>query len=73
MSSIDKLNESLAQWQNYVVAGGKTEAELKQASSWVNVADLAEAHVRALKEEKAGGERFIVAAGTLSSPLQIPA
>jgi len=52
-------------WRYFVLVGGRTEAELKQNSGWVDVRDLGEAHVRTLKEEKAGGERIIVSAGTL--------
>ena len=30
---------------------------------WVDVRDIAEAHVRALQRPKAGGSRYIIAAG----------
>jgi hypothetical protein len=67
VSTINGLNESLLQWHDYVLVDKRSEAELKRASSWVDVRDLTEAHIRALKEdsEKAGGERIIVSAGRL--------
>lgn len=45
-------------------AGGKTHEDLvKQGSSWVDVRDLAEAHVKVLEKEEAGGERIIISSG----------
>jgi hypothetical protein len=65
VSAVDGLNESLRYWHDHVLVDGKTKDELKTTSSWIDVRDLSEAHVRALKEEKAGGERLIVCAGTM--------
>lgn len=45
-------------------AAGKTIQALKaKVSSWVDVRDVAEAHVRALLKQEAGGHRIIVSAG----------
>lgn len=41
------------------------EALSTEGSGWVDVRDLAEAHVRALSKEEAGGERIIVSQGLL--------
>ena len=44
--------------------GSKSEEFLcKQGSCFVDVRNLAEAHVKSLEVEKAGGERIIVSAG----------
>jgi hypothetical protein len=61
------LNESLRQLHDNVLLEGRSAEVLKQSSAYIDVRDLAEAHVRALKEEKAGGERIIVSAGTPNS------
>lgn len=39
------------------------EVLCKQGSAYVDVRDLAEAHVKSLEKEKAGGERIIVSGG----------
>lgn len=45
--------------------GSKSEEVLcTQGSCWVDVRDIAEAHVRSLEKEAAGGERIIVSVGT---------
>ena len=64
VSNINSLNESLRQLHDAILLEGKTEEELKPGSSWVDVRDLAEAHVRALRVQEAGGERIIISAGT---------
>jgi nucleoside-diphosphate-sugar epimerase len=55
-------------WWNQVVdipSEGLTKEALgiKGGNTWVDVRDLAEAHVRALEREGAGGERIIVSGG----------
>ena len=46
------------------VRGNKTEAELASFNgSWVDVRDLASAHVLAAQKAEAGGERMIVSGG----------
>ncbi|KAK7471936.1 hypothetical protein VKT23_000042 [Stygiomarasmius scandens] len=61
------LGTSATEWYETVVTGARDpEAGVganKAGSTWVDVRDLAEAHVRALEREEAGGERIIVSAG----------
>ncbi|KAI0691864.1 NAD(P)-binding protein [Cytidiella melzeri] len=57
--SVDKLNTSLAGVFNAVVKGGLSEKDLTTPKgSWVDVRDVAEAHVRSFQTEAAGGERI---------------
>lgn len=52
-------------WANVVSDAPKTREQLgAYGPAWVDVRDLAEAHVLALEKEKAGGERFLVSAGS---------
>ena len=55
-------------WWNKVIdipSEGLTKEALgvKGGHTWVDVRDLAEAHVRALEKEEAGGERIITSGG----------
>ncbi|OCH88518.1 NAD-P-binding protein [Obba rivulosa] len=60
----EKLNSSMLEWFHTVIKGGKDKAALSSLGScWIDVRDLAEAHVRVLKVPEAGGERIIVSAG----------
>jgi nucleoside-diphosphate-sugar epimerase len=65
------LNATTLTWYNVVCspnAGGKTDAQLAEADgSWVDVRDLANAHVRALEKEEASEQRIIVSAGKIVS------
>lgn len=45
-----------------------SEALSTEGSGWVDVRDLAEAHVRALSREEAGGQRIIVSQGLSIHP-----
>ena len=42
---------------------GKTKEFLSQGANWIDVRDVAEAHVKALETEDARDKRFLVAAG----------
>jgi nucleoside-diphosphate-sugar epimerase len=55
------LNFSSLEFYNTVIA--RTESMKKLGNAWIDVRDLAEAHVRGLEREEAGGERIIVSAG----------
>lgn len=44
---------------------GSSEQELYFASSWVDVRDVAKAHVAALEKEEAANERILVVAGAV--------
>lgn len=60
VSSVDKLNESNAMlWR---VASGETPLPVARVPFWVDVRDVAQAHVEALVREGAGGRRFLPAA-----------
>lgn len=57
----------MAQWYNALVKDSKSDSDgvdLEHIESWIDVRDLAEAHVRSLEKEEAGGERIIVSGGT---------
>lgn len=57
----------MLEWYNTVVRddmGGKSADVLATGGTcWVDVRDVALAHVLMLEKEEAGGERFIVSAG----------
>ncbi len=58
------LGYATNEWYNIVVSGSMSPEDMAtQGHCWVDVRDLAEAHVRALFVDAAGGERIIVSAG----------
>ncbi|KAH9855693.1 NAD-P-binding protein [Lenzites betulinus] len=60
----ESLNESAREWYLMVVKREiDNESLANNGSSYVDVRDLALAHVLALKKQEAGGERIIVSAG----------
>ncbi|KAH6640256.1 hypothetical protein F5144DRAFT_89068 [Chaetomium tenue] len=60
VASVDQLNESNAMlWK---VASGVTPLPVARVPFWVDVRDVARAHVEALVRPGAGGKRFLVAA-----------
>ncbi|KAH6890915.1 D-lactaldehyde dehydrogenase [Coprinopsis sp. MPI-PUGE-AT-0042] len=64
-SSPESLNASVSFFWHHIVSDApKTREELSAPNVWIDVRDLAEAHVLALEKEKAGGERFVVGAGS---------
>ncbi|CCM04251.1 uncharacterized protein FIBRA_06418 [Fibroporia radiculosa] len=56
------LNASMIWWFYNVVGGQLHPTEIGMC--WIDVRDLAEAHIRAMERKEAGGERIIVAEGT---------
>jgi hypothetical protein len=62
---VDALNLSSLKLHRAVLVEGaySSEALSTEGSSWVDVRDLALAHVRTFTREKAGGERIIVSKG----------
>ncbi|RDB27412.1 hypothetical protein Hypma_004368, partial [Hypsizygus marmoreus] len=66
VKDLASLNTSARQWYDAVLVEGafSKEALETQGSGWIDVRDVAEAHVRALEKEAAGGERIIVSAGS---------
>ncbi|KAH9838568.1 NAD(P)-binding protein [Rhodofomes roseus] len=60
----ETLNESMYDWFHTVFKGSKTKEQLSSTGAcWIDVRDLAEAHVLAIKKQEAGGERIIVSQG----------
>ncbi|PSS37211.1 hypothetical protein PHLCEN_2v944 [Hermanssonia centrifuga] len=58
------LNTSMLEWFNNVVKRKRDDEFLASiGTAWVDVRDLALAHVLALQKEAAGGNRFIISAG----------
>ncbi|KIK57462.1 hypothetical protein GYMLUDRAFT_46356 [Collybiopsis luxurians FD-317 M1] len=66
VNSLEDLNSSNMYWHKAVAEGEffGQDPEAEPAHGWVDVRDIAEAHVRALEVEAAGGERMIVSAGS---------
>ncbi|KIY74213.1 D-lactaldehyde dehydrogenase [Cylindrobasidium torrendii FP15055 ss-10] len=63
----ENLNTSMFAFYTALVKqdnGWDETAYLKSGGCWVDVRDIAEAHVRSLEREAAGGERIIIAAPT---------
>lgn len=58
------LNQSVKDWFNTVVTGGKDNNFLTTAGGcWVDVRDIALAHVKAIKTPEASEQRVIISAG----------
>jgi len=64
VSTPETLNGSMKNWFQSVFRNSLDVKELGvQGGDWVDVRDLAEAHVLAIEKEKAGGERLIISEG----------
>ncbi|KAG6861785.1 hypothetical protein C0995_012289 [Termitomyces sp. Mi166 len=63
LKSPEALNTSSRLWYDAVVVGGQPEDFLKMGLAFIDVRDVADAHVLALEKEAAGGERIIISAG----------
>jgi len=50
-------------WSNVLAHETKSKEQLSQSDSWVDVRDVARAHVLALEKDEAGGQRIIIASG----------
>ncbi|KAF9813505.1 hypothetical protein IEO21_05542 [Rhodonia placenta] len=60
----ESLNESMHDWFHSVLKGSKDPKQLSTIGScWIDVRDLAEAHVLAIKKEEAGSNRIIISEG----------
>jgi nucleoside-diphosphate-sugar epimerase len=63
VSSVESLNTSVNIFYQ-IVKGAKKDEELSDsAGSWIDVRDVAQAHLRAIQVENAGGSRYIISAG----------
>ncbi|TFK33136.1 D-lactaldehyde dehydrogenase [Crucibulum laeve] len=67
LTSPESLHGSVKWWYNFILAEGeKSEDALAGVNSWIDVRDLADAHVTSLEKEEAGGERIITSAGRVT-------
>ncbi|KAF8999674.1 hypothetical protein BDQ17DRAFT_1308461 [Cyathus striatus] len=63
VNSISTLNGSLRLFYFTVLSPtSQSKEQVETSTSWVDVRDVGEAHLRALKQENAGGERIIISA-----------
>ena len=65
MQEVDKpenLNTSSLRWYKIFFKPGFSEQELLYGGGWIDVRDVAEAHVAALGKEEAANERIIISA-----------
>ena len=63
VSSPKGLNSSMDAFFNNVLAKAPLPKEYTPEGSWVDVRDVAHAHIRALQIPEAGGKRFVVSTG----------
>ncbi|KZT23515.1 D-lactaldehyde dehydrogenase [Neolentinus lepideus HHB14362 ss-1] len=62
--SPEQINASMAEFYNTILKGVKDTSQLASLGDcWIDVRDLALAHVLAIEKEQAGGNRFIVSQG----------
>ncbi|KZT25504.1 D-lactaldehyde dehydrogenase [Neolentinus lepideus HHB14362 ss-1] len=65
ISSPDQLNTSMDEIYSTLLKHSKDDQTLASlGNAWIDVRDLARAHVLAIQREQAGGNRFIVCAGS---------
>lgn len=68
----EDLNTSDHEWFDALYRNTKSDEEVvASVNAWVDVRDIAEAHVVALEKPEAGGERILFSAGKLRSPPRI--
>ncbi|KAH6913610.1 D-lactaldehyde dehydrogenase [Coprinopsis sp. MPI-PUGE-AT-0042] len=63
MSSPDDINVTMKLWWDQVLTSGEKAEGMDHGSAWIDVRDIADAHVLAIETEAAGGERVVVSAG----------
>ena len=63
----ENLNTSSLRWYELFFKPGFSEQELYHGGGWIDVRDVAEAHVTALQKEEAANERIIVSAPAVPS------
>ena len=67
VKSPSSLNTSVKDFYEAIVSGSKPESVIQTFSgSWIDVRDVAEAHIRALEIPEAGGKRFIITSGNFT-------
>ena len=67
LNSLDAINTSNQRIRDMVQGKAKDKLPPTGVFGWVDVRDVALAHVRAIEVPKAGGERFFVTAGLYSN------
>lgn len=71
IEKLQDLNTSNLEWYGVLYENAKDgEAAAISKYSWVDVRDVAEAHVVALEKPEAGGERILFSAGKFCLPLR---
>lgn len=64
VQSLDQLNTSQLGLYNTLIKGARSDEQLAtEGGAWVDVRDVAKAHVLAAKTSAAGGERFLAVGG----------
>ncbi|EJT99636.1 D-lactaldehyde dehydrogenase [Dacryopinax primogenitus] len=68
VNRVESINTSIAALHSaFTPSGAKTGAAAgSSAGSWVDVRDVAQVHLEALAQEKAGGQRYIASGGPFS-------
>jgi nucleoside-diphosphate-sugar epimerase len=67
LNSLEAINTSNQRVRDFVLGKYRDELPASGVFIWVDVRDLAEAHVRALEVQEAGGHRFLTTAGYFSN------
>ena len=67
LNSLDAINTSNARFRNLIQGQMKEKIAPTGTFLWVDVRDVALAHVRAIEVPEAGGQRFFVTAGYFSN------
>ncbi|OQE31542.1 hypothetical protein PENSTE_c001G04262 [Penicillium steckii] len=67
LNSLEAINTSNQRLRNIIQGQFKAQIPPTGTFTWVDVRDVALAHVRAIEVEKAGGQRFFVTAGYFSN------
>ena len=67
LNSLDALNTSNERVRDFVLGKYRDNFQPSGVFIWIDVRDLAEAHVRAIEVEAAGGNRFLTTAGYFSN------
>ena len=64
VSSPDALNTSAKDWYDTIIKQSKTPQQVTAfQGSWIDVRDVALAHILSLEKPSAGGQRFIITSG----------
>jgi nucleoside-diphosphate-sugar epimerase len=73
LNALDSLNTSNERIRDYIQGKSKSETELPQTPLplWIDVRDLALAHVKAIETPSAGGNRFFVVSSEFFSNREI--